>query len=154
VNTPSPTDERSPARPIHVLEAPAELQIHLPAAQPAWRTAFDRRRALVAAVLAPVAGLLFFDAPLAGSIDHPAEWAVLGLLGVLSAALWATFVPRRDRTRTAAASPCGAMAAVYPIIALMTLGGQPLSALLAVFTLLMVGYGVGQRVFGTGACST
>ena len=153
VSTPLRADQQAPGAPIQVLKASPELQITLPAAQPGWRTSFERRRALAAALLTPITVLLFLDAPLAGSVDHPVEWATLGLLGVLAATNWATFVPRRDGVRTVAATPCGAMAGLYPVLALMTLGGQPMTPFLTVFAVLLLAYGVSQRVLGAGACS-
>ncbi len=136
--------------PIQLFEAPPELRIQVPA--PGWRTAFDRRRTVVAALLTPVTVLLFADAPTPGSLDHPGEWLVVGALGVLAALIWATFVPRLDRVVTMAASPCGAMAAVYPVLTLMTLGGRPLTLFPTLFGLAVLSWGLTQRVTGVGAC--
>lgn len=150
---PTGTEQRTePAPPIHLFQATPELRIALPTQRPGWRTAFDRRRAAVAAVITPLTVMLFLDAPRRGSVDHPAEWLVLGTLGVLTALIWASFVPRRDGAEAVAATPCGAMAAVYPVLALMTLGGQPLTPLVGAFTLLLLGWGLTQRVSGTSAC--
>ncbi len=153
MSTPLRADQQAPRAPIQVLKASPELQITLPKTPPGWRTAFDRRRSLVAALLTPLTVLLFLDAPQQGSVDHPVEWATVGLLGVLAATTWATFVPRRDGARTVAATPCGAMAGLYPVLALMTLGGQPLTPFLSVFAVLLLTYGVSQRVLGAGACN-
>lgn len=150
-NTPS-TIEPPSAGPIQILEPTPAVQLGLPATPPVWRTALDRRRAVVAAILTPVTVMLFLDAPSAGSVDQPWEWGALGLLGVLAALIWATFVPRQDGARTVAATPCGAMAAVYPVLALMSLGGQPMTPLMTGFSVLMLSYGLSQRVLGTGAC--
>ncbi len=154
MSTPLRADQQAPGAPIQVLKASHELQITVPTAQPAWRTAFDRRRAVVALLLTPITVLLFLDAPLAGSVDHPVEWTTLGLLGVLAAALWATFVPRRDGATAIAGTPCAAMAGLYPVLALMAIGGQPMTPILTGFSVLLLAYGVSQRVLGTGACST
>jgi hypothetical protein len=151
MSSPSRTPEQAPGSPIQVFEAPPELRIQVPA-PPGWRTAFDRRRAVVAALLTPVTVLLFADAPTPGSLDHPGEWLVVGALGVLAALIWASFVPRRDRAATMAASPCGAMAALYPVLTVMTLGGRPLTLFPTLFGLAILTWGLTQRVTGVGAC--
>jgi hypothetical protein len=76
----------------------------------------------------------------------------LGGLGVLTALIWATFVPRRDGADSAT-TPCGAMTALYPVLALMALGGQALSPVPAVVAVLFLGWGLAQRVTGFGACT-
>ncbi len=140
-------------RPVHVLQGSEAVRLRVPASPSPWRTALDRRRAIVALALTPITVLLFLDAPVRSSLDRPVEWAVLGVLGVLSALIAATFVPRADGLRTVAASPCGAMAGIYPVVALMSLGGQPMGAVMSLFSVLLLGYGLSQRVLGTGACS-
>lgn len=96
--------------------------------------------------------LLYADAPSPGTLDHPGEWATIAALGVLAALIWASFVPRRDRVATVAASPCGAMTATYPVLTLMTLAGRPLTFFPTLFCLAILAWGLAQRVTGVGAC--
>lgn len=147
-----PPPDRAPGAPIQVLRPAPGIRIGPPRAS-SWRGAFDRRRGLVAVSVVPIAVLLFADAPANGSVDELGEWVLVGLLGVLSALVWATFVPRRGGGRAMAASPCAALTALYPLLAVMALGGQPMSVGMGVLATALLVWGLAQRVRGAGACA-
>lgn len=117
-----------------------------------WRTVWTGRHTRVALIAFPVFYLIYGYS--AGSLlpGNTLVLAALVLAAVLAALAAATYVPVPGG-KLVLPGPCAA-GAVFPIILAMFLfQGAVQSPLFAVASVVLVGVGLAQRIFGVEACS-
>lgn len=118
--------------------------------------AHGRRRVLAAALLAPVlAGVVAVST---GALAHaaPGRLVVVALLGLLGAAVVATYLPVSGPWYPlhAGCTRCAVVAGLSLPVATMVLASDPLDTGTAMLALAAVTFGLGQRLRDPGTCPT
>jgi hypothetical protein len=115
----------------------------------------SRRRKASVALLTPVLAASFLAASGLGLRATTAPWLLLvAVAATLSAAVLASYVPRRGLRPEVGCSPCAAMSALTVVGAAMALGYYGPSLLGPALAVAVTLYGLTQRIGQADTCAT
>jgi len=132
--------------------------------RPATRTGFVNaagswplRRIVAAAVLSPLLFVLFVAVAGGWAPGAPLRWTVIvAVMALAAAATLASYLPRpgAGRKLELGCTPCAVVAALSVLGAAVVLGSSPYEVSTAVLALVVVGFGLAQRLTNPSTCAT